>query len=361
MLNHKKVKIKRVFITGATGILGSQILKLFLFQKNVEIVLLIRGKTLKICKDRSRVFINKMSKGKKVLAKVTVVQGDISKFNIGINERIYNELCKSINEIFHCAALIDYYQPYRIARLVNVIGTKNVLMFAKNCQVLEKMNYISTVFIAGSLQGDFSENSFDLNQTFNSSYEKSKFEAEMLVRKTFNKKFVTSIFRPSVIVGAYTDGGIGNFQLFYQYFRTLSLSLIKILPVNPDSVFNIVPCDSAAKAICLLSKNSSENETYHIISPQNISNFKLMKFVSKYIGYDEPKYINIENFDFQKLTIFEKKLLGIYLPFLNIKTVFNARKTIRQLKEYGFRYPVVNNRFIARLIDYAINKKFIIK
>lgn len=355
----KITSTQKILLTGATGLLGSQLLKLFVSKKNLKIVLLIRGRNLQACEYRYRKLFDGVLKGKRVLAKVKVISGDITKKYFGLDKNTYDRLCDSINEIFHCAALAEFRQPLSKVRLHNVIGTKNVLEFAARCSDIKKLNYISTVFIAGTFRGKFREKDLDVNQGFNSAYEKSKFEAETLIKKYLNKRFNIAIYRPSIIVGEYRSGRTTNFRMFYQPFRSLSLNLIKEMPINRKTVLNIVPCDYAAKAILLLSQNFSNNDTYHIVSPQNLSILRLMKFASKYIGYKEPKYTDIKNLNLNKLATFGRKLLERYIPYLNFAAVFDSRNTFNKLKKLGFKYPSIDNKFLSRLFEYSINKRFI--
>ncbi|MBF0571381.1 MAG: SDR family oxidoreductase [Candidatus Omnitrophica bacterium] len=358
-----KIHNKRsVFITGVTGVLGSQIFKLFISSEDVQLMLLIRGKSVHDCRLRYRKLLDEMLKGEKIKAEIKIICGDITKKNLGIENKVYKQLCLSVSEIYHCAALTKFYQPLNRLRKINVAGTKNVLTFAQHCLNLKKFNYISTLFIAGTHQGLFREKDLDLGQDFNSPYEKSKFEAEVLIRKYFNKRYSIAIYRPGIIVGEYASGKVINFQMmFYQALRSFSLNLIKKLPFNSAAKLNLVPCDFAAKSIYNLSQEFDSNATYHIIVPENRSFLRSLKFASKYFGCAEPEYIDIKDFDMDSLGNFEKKLFQIYSPFFYFRTTFSAIMTSHRLKSIGVEYPIINQKFVNRLFDYCVQKKFILK
>lgn len=357
--------MKSILLTGATGLLGSHLLKLFLMDGEYRIFLLVRGANQCEAENRVARLLSKINPdatgGKKNINKIKVMCGDIIKEKLGIEKEEYEFLTNNINEIFHCAALAEFRQPLEKVRLVNVGGTQNVLDFAMKCHNLEKVHYISTAFIAGTFKGRFSEQDFDVQQGFNNTYEQSKFEAELLVRKYFNSKFSISIYRPSIIVGEYDTGKTNNFRMFYQIFHSLALGIVKKIPVNRKTMLNIVPCDSAAKAIFSLSKDSEKNNTYHIASPKNLSMLKVMRFASKQIGYKEPEYVKLEKFSFMELSLLEKKLLGVYIPYLNFEVVFDSRMTVRKLRRVGFTYPDINNGFLFKLFAYSIEKRFMWK
>jgi|GEM_PF-4725452 thioester reductase-like protein len=354
-------KVTKIFITGVTGVLGRHILKLLFCQRNSELILLMRGSNLNICKERYRIVLKEISKVGKIQARVRIVLGDVTKPNLGILKKDYDQLCNSVDEIFHCAAFVDYYQSFQKGQLVNVVSTKNMLKFANRCSSLKRLNYISTAFIAGNYQGEFKEGDFDRNQSFNGSYEKSKFISEGLIRNAFNKKFDISIYRPSAIVGEYASGNVANYQMFYQFFRSLSLNLFTVMPLYHKGVFNLIPCDFAAKAIYLLSKNSSRNATYHIISPENFLITKLVKSSVKYFNSKEPLYVDIKNFNPGDISISEQKLIQLFLPFLNYRTIFNGNATFRELKKLGYDSHPLDEQFIIKLFDYAIYNRFMIR
>ena len=324
------MEAKVIFLTGATGLVGSQILKIILNETKHKVIVIIRGRNQGHAENR--VLINLRRNGREFYKnkRLTILRGDILDKNFGLNRARYIEIIKSIHEIFHCAALAEFRQPLAKVRAVNVGGTKNILECAEKCSQLEKIHYLSSAFIAGNFEGNFSEKDFDVHQKFNNSYEQSKFEAELLIRKYKNQEF--KIYRPSIIVGEYNNGETNNFRMFYQPFRSLALGLFSQIPVDNATQLNIIPCDAVAMAIFLLSQVHGDDGVYHVVSPQNIPILHLMKFASKYFGYKEPHYVSLEDFNLGSLNPVTRRLIKPYIPYFNFKTIFESYTTSNILK-----------------------------
>ena len=216
---------KTILLTGVTGLLGAYILKLILVETDFKIVLIIRAKDRNQAKKRFMIsltekfgecFCQAFSK------RIDIIRGDITKKNLSLNQNECYHLRKTVNEIYHCAALAEFRQPIERVRNVNVEGTENLFEFACRCSKLSKVNYIISTFIAGNNKGRFSENDLNRGQRFNNTYEQSKFEAELLLNRYKNKDFKIVVYRPSIVVGEYASGMTNNFKGFpFRYRYTL--------------------------------------------------------------------------------------------------------------------------------------------
>ena len=85
--------------------------------------------------------------------------------------------------------------PPSIAQRVNVEGTGNVLDFCRGAERLERLNYVSTAYVAGDRTGVVYEHELDLGQGFKNHYESTKFQAEVWVRELMDT-VPTTIYRP---------------------------------------------------------------------------------------------------------------------------------------------------------------------
>ena len=111
--------------------------------------------------------------------------------------------------------------PCEDSRRVNVAGTRRLLEFAELCRErggLRKFAYVSTAYVAGDHAGLFREDELDVGQGFRNSYERSKFEAERLVRE-HTDRLPVQIFRPSIIVGEQSSGWTASFNVLYPPLR----------------------------------------------------------------------------------------------------------------------------------------------
>ena len=119
-----------------------------------------------------------------------------------------------VTDIVHSAASVSFTLPLDRSREINVEGTRRMLELAELCQRrggLEHFSYISTAYVAGTHKGEFSEDQLDVGQRFRNPYEQSKFEAERLVRAA-EGRLPIQVFRPSIVVGERTTGWTPRLQ-----------------------------------------------------------------------------------------------------------------------------------------------------
>src|SRR3954470_17795141 len=106
---------------------------------------------------------------------VDVLVGDITDRRLGLDDRTYTRLARETVAIHHLAAVYDLAVGAPLAERVNVVGTDNVVAFARACDRLERHNYVSTAYVAGWRSGLVREADLAAGQTFKNHYESTKF------------------------------------------------------------------------------------------------------------------------------------------------------------------------------------------
>lgn len=355
--------VKRsILITGATGHLGSQILKLILLKSNSYVNLLIRAGSKAEAEIRLKKLIEQINckiADFEIRKRVSVFRGDITEKNLGLSKKDLMKLYNEVEEIYHCAAITGFSVPIKSAQMVNVNGSKHLLSIADRCHQLTRFNFISTTFILGNKEHTLKEDDLDIGQKFNNAYEQSKFEAELLISKYNSNGLIISIFRPSVIVGNYSTGETLKFKMFYESLRIMSSGLFDSLPVNLEVVHNLIPADIAAKAIYTLASNERVSNTYHIISSNNVSCYDFMRKAALYFGYKNPKWIRFDKFDINRISAVQRIMLGPFLPYFNYKGKYSAKQTHKILKKYNVLLPEINDQFLNRMFQYCLDVGYI--
>jgi nucleoside-diphosphate-sugar epimerase len=130
---------------------------------------------------------------------------------------------------------------------VNVTGTRNVLDFLEGLKKFERFAYISTCAISGSHLGVFSEEDYNVGQTFKNFYEETKYLAEGEVRGRWGR-LPTVIFRPAVVVGDSKTGEIDKIDGPYYAFVMISKGL-HYIAARSRIKFNVAPVDFVADAM----------------------------------------------------------------------------------------------------------------
>jgi thioester reductase-like protein len=360
-----------VLLTGATGFLGTEIMRRILrHHPRSRLALLVRSNTRETARertDRMLVRIFGQEEASRHRERLDVVEGDIAHKGLSIDSDRSAALRSHVDHVIHCAAAIRFDLPLDIARRDNTEGTRNVLSFVEHLEHLGRFDYIGTAFVAGEREGLVKENELDEGQTFRNSYERTKMEAEKLVRE-FAERRPTAIYRPSIVVGDSRTGETASFQGFYQvllYYRKFySRGLTLIVPADPNAPIDIVPVDYVVDALfALMHKSESIGRVFHLTSgPSNTCTFdELMNMTAKFTGINAPFYVPRDAWRrvvrplLLALVWGKKRELGrkgeVYLPYLWMKLVFDKTNTDALLEGTGITTPHARLYFV-KLLEY---------
>ena len=161
-----------VLLTGATGFVGMELLHRFLSRGERHVYALARAPDDTAAAARLPDH-----------PRLTAVAGDIEQPGLGLAPETARRLTSEVTTVMHCAASVSFDLPLPESRRVNVDGTRNVLELAERCERLDRLSYVSTAYVAGEPAGVFGEDQLDVGQRFRNSYERSKFEAELMLRE----------------------------------------------------------------------------------------------------------------------------------------------------------------------------------
>jgi len=357
------------FITGTTGFLGSHLLKTIIsHDKRNHAYILIRAKNGASSIERGRLLIDKLftkSLQGNVLNRIHVVKGDVSKNNLGLGKKELLKLQDRIDKMYHLAALRNMGLGLDDLRGVNIDGTDNVLKTAlswKKTGSLDRVNHISTAYVAGNHKGVFYETELDLSQKPNNSYEKSKFEAEKIVLKYRKKGLPVDVYRPSIVLEKVPINK-SNISIVLKFLKICASGFLKEIPSNKTATFNLVQAEAASKAIYLISttKNLPFNQNYHIVNSKPVKVDTLLDIASLAIGSKKPKFISREEFRKTTLNKKKKRLVEVFTPYLNQSPVFDACNAASILDKYNFKIPRTTKSFLYQTIKGYYLQGFISK
>jgi len=343
---------RTIFLTGATGLVGSYLLKLLL-QHGHKVYCLARSKDNKSAKQRVVDILNFWDKKvyPKYRRKLIVLEGDIAKKDLGLSKKNGDKLANNVEEIFHSAAITDIGWPLNKIRKVNVGGTKKVLDFALGCKNLVKVNHISTAYVCGDYKGTFRETDLDVGQNFNTTYEQSKFEAEKLVR-TYRKKLSIDIYRPSVVIGESKTGKINEFRNIYQFLHLCSLEIFDSFPILNGRV-SIVFIDDCARALYTISQESDgSNKTYNIFPNADVPLERILSIFCRLRKIRKPRLVTIPKFGLNRISPTQRIIVKRNILALNTEVKLDTEKTFLVLSKSHFRYTLPNKRNLKKILTY---------
>lgn len=256
-----------ILLTGATGFLGTQVALNLLRNTDASILTLVRAGDHQAALQRLR---REWWDWPELIAalgeRVSALSGDICQPNLGLPPQDYQRLAEQVTHIIHTAADVRLFAPIDVLRQVNVTGTRHLLELARAAHQghgLQRFAHVSTAYVAGARSGPVAEAELTDRYGFSSPYERSKYEAERLVREASELEIgpttasplpplPVSIFRPGMIVGDSHSGAVKAFNTLYYPLRLYMTSRLRIAPARPDLRVDLVPVDYVASAITRL-------------------------------------------------------------------------------------------------------------
>lgn len=246
-----------VLLTGATGHVGAQLLIRYLERTDRQVYALLRGTSdREVAARLQRTLLDLFGAGHPYARRVVAVRGDIEHPRLRLGRRRRDALVERIGEIVHCAASVSFTMGLQTARAINVQGTTRMLELAQRAQArggLQRFTYVSTAYVAGEHAGCFSEDDLDVGQRFRNAYERSKFEAEMML-EDWRPQLPLTVVRPSIVVGERDTGWTRSFNVIYWPLRAFSRGAYFAVPARREAPVDVVSADYVADAIFALSQ-----------------------------------------------------------------------------------------------------------
>jgi nucleoside-diphosphate-sugar epimerase len=342
-----------VFLTGATGFLGMEVLARLLEDGDREILALIRASDDAAAEQRLDDVLAKLWEDPAPYrSRVTAVRGDVTAPGLGLGDR-RDEWAARTGAVMHCAASISFDLPLPEARAINVDGTARVLDFAVDAQArdgLERFLHVSTAYVAGRYEGTFRERQLDAGQTFRNTYEETKADAEQLV--TLARELGPAIARPSIVVGESDSGWTPAFNVLYWPLRAFSRGMFKEVPALADGHVDVVPIDYVADSLVHL-LGRREAGVFNLVSGRNAPQVaELVNLASDYFGKPHPKLVEP----------IAPEHVGddqgdVFVPYFDMRVVFDDTRARSVLGPAGIEAPILRDYF-GRLMEYATTARW---
>ncbi|MGW1401022.1 SDR family oxidoreductase [Streptomyces sp. NPDC002405] len=193
-----------VALTGATGFLGLRLLRCLLDTHRSVTVLAHAGSGDAL--HRITRFFALTGAPEAFVAglpgRLRVVETDLERPGLGLSGRAFQELADGLGAIWHSAGSINLEAELPELRRTNVEGTRHVLELAAAGRGRPVVHHVSTAFVAGSRrEGVAYEDELDDAYGFENAYERSKYEAEVLVHAWSREhRRPVVVLRPSILV-----------------------------------------------------------------------------------------------------------------------------------------------------------------
>jgi thioester reductase-like protein len=341
-----------VFLTGATGFLGMEVLARLLERGDREVIALVRAADDAAAEERLDGVLRTLWRDPDPYRDgVRAVAGDVARPGLGLDQEVRTSLAEDVGAVLHCAASISFDMPLDEARAINVEGTREMVGFARECKALgrlERFVHVSTAYVAGRHSGTFRERQLVAGQKFRNTYEQTKWEAEHVVRAAGD--LAPAIARPSIVMGESDTGWTPAFNVLYWPLRAFSRGLFEEIPALPAAHVDIVPVDYVADSLVRL-LDIHDQGVFNIVAGREapLANEVLEHACSRF-GRKPPAIVapgtgslNGDDGDDHG---------AVYLPYFDMELVFDDTRARAALGPAGIQPPRFAEYF-DRLIDYA--------
>lgn len=350
-----------IFVTGATGFLGTQLVRELLNrQPHASVALLIRDKPGQSGQQRADLIVPPVDR-----SRVQVFSGDVSQPNCGLDSATWQRLSAETTRIIHSAATVRFDHSLEEARHINVEGTRRILDFAAAAPQLRSLAYVGTAYVAGERTGLIRESELAVGQSYRNTYEQTKAEAEALVQSRL-ASMPGMILRPSIIVGDSRTGVTSSFKMMYWPLKIYARRLWRTVPGYPDAILDIVPVDYVASAVAQLAFDGAAlGSTVHLCAgPQGSATIQqIARRAAEYFNVAEPRYVNPRLFFAALRPLLFLALWGrkrrvlrdgrAYRDYFTMRMQFDTVNAQRLLEPAGVRPPQVVD-YLDRLFHYCV-------
>jgi len=232
-----------IFITGASGLLGSSLIETLFENHTGPAPLQIRA------------LYRKQIPAIQFADKIEWIEGDV------LDVVVLEEAMKGVEQVYHCAAIVSF-DPKQKQRMhaTNVEGTANVVNACIDAGI-KKLLFVSSVAALGRIRenGPINESMNWSEATSNSEYGKTKYLAEMEVWRGIGEGLDAVIVNPVIILGNgdWNGGSSGIFKSVYNRF-----------PWYTNGVSGFVDVKDVSRSMLELMKSSITAQRF-IISGHN--------------------------------------------------------------------------------------------
>ena len=235
-----------IFLTGATGYIGSYVANALLRDHKDRIAVLVRAKTKNEAYERlwkSLQLHMGFDKFAEYASRFDIYLGDLTAPDLGLDGPTWKELVRTTDSVLHVAASLNR-KSSKACFNVNLRGTLSVIRLARDAadaHGLRRFSDVSTVAVAGERKDETvdEEHCIDWSRSDYDPYARTKKFCEHMIHELL-PDVVSTVFRPSIVLG---DSRFPETTQFDMVRAFAALAYMRVLPFQPDWRADIVPAD----------------------------------------------------------------------------------------------------------------------
>ena len=344
-----------IFVTGFPGFIAGRLVER-LAREEARFILLVQSSLAVRAQQDIAAIVGKTGAD---VGNFSIVEGDITKPDLGLSQEDLERARSQTNTLFHLAAIYDLAVAREPAQRVNVQGTKHVNEFAKSIPNLKRYHYVSTCYVAGRRRGLIGEHELQHNADFRNYYEESKYMAELSV-DALKPELPVTIHRPAVVVGDSRSGETAKYDGIYYLIHYLrrwpgGLSLINI--GNSKVSLNLVPIDFVIEAMVAMAKDErAAGATVQIADPMPLTTEQLFDEIARTIAGRKSAITVPRNIVYPVLMApGAPKITGLphsAVPYFFLEQAYDTTCSQRLLASHGIECPSFPT-YVKALIEFV--------
>ncbi len=327
-----------ILLTGGTGFFGPFLLRSLLEQCDDPIHVVVRAEDTAHGEERLREAMTSLGGPadpefwETWRRRVIPVCGDLALPNLGLSPEDWASLAEGIHTVYHNGARVNYLLDYSAMRTANVLGTRDLVRFARSRRS-KVVNYISTTFVFGWSSRDtlFESDDNQNLELLDFGYSQSKWVSEQIVLNAIREGLSARVFRPALIAPSVTGGG----QHFDIAIRLLTFMLKHGISTTAQNQVSFSPADLVADNVVAISNlPDTVGETFHVTRDTHSTMLDITEVLGE---LTDTRFVNYDLADFVPHVIEHCRKDDLLFPLLNflVRSVENI--TAMEFKRYDNR------------------------
>ncbi len=361
---------QHVLLTGVTGFIGIHALEQLLEQTTASIYCLIRprpGATVEQRLQEAWQAFFDVDELQNYKARVHCIPADLTQSNLGLTSLSWDFLSHSIDAIYHFAADTKLVGSGDKARDNIVAPVEGCILLAERGRHKD-LHFMSTLAVSGTREGkqprNFDETSLEIGQKFQNSYERYKYDSEILVRNFAYRGGNSFIYRTGNVTG---QSQTGKFQLNAKDNRWVQclkgIVALGQVPRSYNDRIVLSAVDIVARGLVAISLDASiSSGTFHLDSEHAIP---VQTFVEAFehfgAQFERVNCLSLEQLFRQSGRLNNKDIAisHFWLARGERNIHFNHTRTHKHLRRHGIEFGELNSEWVNKFIKHLVSNNII--